>query len=138
MSSKAQRRRPVALYHPLPLLFHVRSRPPCRPRPRLNSAGALAGGWGGLVVRLLPFKGAAGAVAVVAPALLGSLEGSELRDSCFAVVVRHERVNQLLRFRYHAAGVLRFHASAFHLGSELTRLELKGEHGLSRGGLRRR
>jgi len=85
-------------------------------------------------VRLLPFKGAAGAVAVVAPALLGSLEGSELRDNCFAVVVRHERVNQPLRFRHHAAGVLRFHASAFHLGSELTRLELKGEHGLSPGG----
>jgi len=49
-----------------------------------------------------------------------------------------QRVNQPLRFRHHAAGVLRFHASAFHLGSELTRLELKGEHGLSRGGLRRR
>ena len=83
-----------------------------------------SGGWGGLVVRLLPFKGAAGVVADIAPALLGSLEGSELRDN-FPAFVRHERVNQILLITI-----------ALHL--EPTRLELKGKHGLRWGGLRRR
>ena len=77
-------------------------------------------------------------IAWYAAQLYRSLEGSELRDNCFAVVVRHERFNQLLHFRYHAAGVLAFHASAPHLGSEPTRLELKGDHDLARGSLRRR